>query len=110
VLDRNFSLQAINTVCLADFTYIATGEGWLYLAAVMDLCLRKINVSSMSEWETVGTTAPGKLLCHIRGKGPDYLRPVLKFFYQASLKKGNILKVVHVIKSLHNPPLIYAVF
>ena len=23
-------------------TYIPTGEGWLYLAAVMDLCTRKI--------------------------------------------------------------------
>jgi len=29
-------------VCLADITYIATGGGWLYPAAVLDLTTRKI--------------------------------------------------------------------
>jgi len=33
---------APNTIWLADITYIATGEGWLYLAAVLDLATRKI--------------------------------------------------------------------
>ncbi len=31
-----------NQVWVSDITYIATAEGWLYLAAVMDLCSRKI--------------------------------------------------------------------
>ncbi len=31
-----------DTVWLADITYIATGEGWLYLAAVMGLATPKI--------------------------------------------------------------------
>ena len=31
-----------NRVWVTDITYIATVEGWLYLAAVMDLCSRKI--------------------------------------------------------------------
>jgi putative transposase len=31
-----------NTIWVADITYIWTLEGWLYLAAVMDLCSRKI--------------------------------------------------------------------
>jgi len=34
---------------LADLTYIATGEGWLYLAAVLDLFSRKIVGWAMSE-------------------------------------------------------------
>jgi transposase InsO family protein len=42
LLDRNFTAPAPNHVWLADITYIPTGEGWLYLAAVMDLYSRKI--------------------------------------------------------------------
>jgi putative transposase len=41
-LDRNFTAAAPNRVWLADITYIETDEGWLYLAAVMDLFSRKI--------------------------------------------------------------------
>jgi transposase InsO family protein len=42
LLDRNFTTDDPNRVWLADITYIATQEGWLYLAAVMDLFSRKI--------------------------------------------------------------------
>src|SRR5262245_43495211 len=42
LLDRNFTADDPNRVWLADITYIATQEGWLYLAAVMDLYSRKI--------------------------------------------------------------------
>jgi putative transposase len=42
LIDRNFTAAAPNRVWLADITYIPTGEGWLYLAAVMDLHSRKI--------------------------------------------------------------------
>ena len=42
LLNRNFTAVAPNQVWLADITYIETAEGWLYLAAVMDLFSRKI--------------------------------------------------------------------
>jgi putative transposase len=42
LLDRNFTAEDPNRVWLADITYIATQEGWLYLAALMDLFSRKI--------------------------------------------------------------------
>lgn len=42
VIDRNFGALAPNQKWLADITYIATKEGWLYLAAVLDLYSRKI--------------------------------------------------------------------
>jgi transposase InsO family protein len=42
LLKQAFTATAPNTVWLADITYIATGEGWLYLAAVLDLATRKI--------------------------------------------------------------------
>jgi putative transposase len=41
-LDRNFQVEQPNEVWAADITYIATAQGWLYLAIVMDLCTRRI--------------------------------------------------------------------
>jgi putative transposase len=49
LLERDFVAAAPDQVWLADITYIPTDEGWLYLAAVMDLCSRKIVGWSMSE-------------------------------------------------------------
>jgi transposase InsO family protein len=42
VLDRQFEPGAANRAWAADITSIATGEGWLYLAAVEDLYSRQI--------------------------------------------------------------------
>ncbi len=49
LLNRQFEPVAANHAWAADITYIATGEGWLYLAAVEDLHSRKIIGWSMSE-------------------------------------------------------------
>ncbi len=48
VLDRRFEAQAPNRKWVADFTYIWTGEGWLYVAAVLDLFSRRVVGWSMS--------------------------------------------------------------
>ena len=42
LLDRNFEAERPDEKWLADITYIATGEGWLYLAAILDLYTRRI--------------------------------------------------------------------
>jgi transposase InsO family protein len=42
VLDRDFQADAPNQKWSSDITYIATRQGWLYLAVVMDLFSRKI--------------------------------------------------------------------
>src|SRR5437899_2413758 len=42
LLERNFTATAPNRIWLADITYIETDQGWLYLAAVMDLYSRRI--------------------------------------------------------------------
>ena len=49
VLDRRFDGWRVNQAWVADITYIATGEGWLYLACVMDLASRRIVGWSMSD-------------------------------------------------------------
>lgn len=41
-LDRQFEQQLPDRAWAADITYVPTDQGWLYLAAVMDLCSRKI--------------------------------------------------------------------
>ncbi len=48
-LNRRLDGWQVNQAWVADITYIATDEGWLYLACVMDLASRKIVGWSMSE-------------------------------------------------------------
>ena len=42
LLDQNFVADRPDQVWLADIPYIPTGEGWLYLAVVLDLFTRKV--------------------------------------------------------------------
>ena len=42
VLDRQFTADQPNRKWIADFTYIWTAEGWLYVAAVLDLFSRRV--------------------------------------------------------------------
>ena len=42
LLARNFNPKAPDLVWSGDITYIATDEGWLYLAAVLDLFSRQV--------------------------------------------------------------------
>ena len=42
LLDREFHPSAPNTVWTGDITYVATDEGWLYLAVVIDLFSRQV--------------------------------------------------------------------
>ncbi len=48
VLDRQFGAPAPNSKWVADFTYIWTAEGWLYVAAVLDLFSRRVVGWSMN--------------------------------------------------------------
>lgn len=47
-LQRQFDVQEPNRVWVTDITYIRTHEGWLYLAAVIDLFSRQVIGWSMS--------------------------------------------------------------
>jgi len=49
IVDRDFQPAGKNQTWVADITYVATSEGWLYLAAVEDLFTRQIVGWSMSE-------------------------------------------------------------
>jgi transposase InsO family protein len=49
LLGRKFAVDRPDAVWLADISYIPTGEGWLYLAAVKDMATREIVGWSMSD-------------------------------------------------------------
>lgn len=57
ILQRRFDGWQPNQAWVGDISYIATGEGWLYLAVVMDLASRRIVGWSMSE------SMDAKLVC-----------------------------------------------
>lgn len=47
LLDRQFHVDQPDRVWTSDITCVATNEGWLYVATVLDLCTRKIIGLSM---------------------------------------------------------------
>jgi transposase InsO family protein len=49
LLGRRFAAERPATVWLADISYLPTGEGWLYLAAIEDLATRQIVGWSMAD-------------------------------------------------------------
>ena len=62
VLDRQFHASVPNTKWIADFTYIWTAEGWLYVLAVIDLFSRRAVGWSMSTSMTAQLVGPMPLL------------------------------------------------
>ena len=42
LVGRNFSSERPNQVWVSDITYVRTGQGWLYLAVVLDLFARRV--------------------------------------------------------------------
>jgi putative transposase len=97
VLDRRFDTGAPNRKWVADITYVATQEGWLYLAAVMDLCSRKIVGWSMADHMrtdlavdalnmAIARRQPERGLLHHSDRGVQYASED----YQELLKRNGI--------------------
>jgi putative transposase len=83
LLNRNFSAAAPNLVWLTDITYVETAQGWLYLAAVMDLYSRRIVGWAMDDHlrtelplaalnMAISTRRPGPNLIHHSDRGAQY--------------------------------------
>lgn len=83
VLARGFVVSTTNTVWVSDITYIATAEGWLYLAVVLDLCSRRVVGWAMSSrlttdlvlrafWMAVLMRRPPKGLLFHSDRGSQY--------------------------------------
>lgn len=83
LLERDFSVERPNQVWLGDITYIRTEEGWLYLAALMDLFSRRIvgwnTAERIDRWLTLTalqkamrTRRPKPGLIHHSDQGGQY--------------------------------------
>jgi len=57
LLEQDFSADASNRKWVSDITYVATDEGWLYLAVVLDLYSRLVVGWAMSERMTANSYA-----------------------------------------------------
>ncbi|WP_156947059.1 IS3 family transposase [Bradyrhizobium sp. WSM3983] len=73
LLDRQFVAERPNQKWIADFTYIWTAEGWLYVSAVIDLFSRRVVGWSMSASMTAQLVADGLLMAIWRRGKPDAL-------------------------------------
>jgi putative transposase len=62
LLDRQFAAERPNQKWIADFTYIWTAEGWLYVAAMIDLFSRRVVGWSMSAGMTAQLVADALLM------------------------------------------------
>lgn len=73
ILDRQFHATQPNRKWIADFTYIWTAEGWLYVAAVLDLFSRRVVGWSMSATMTAQLVTDALLMAIWRRGKSDAL-------------------------------------
>lgn len=106
LLDRRFAVAAPNKAWVTDITYIATDEGWLYLAGVKDLFNGELvgyaldsrmtqNLVTQALFRAVAGKRPGNGLIHHSDRGSQYCahayQKLLRHFgMQVSMsRKGN---------------------
>lgn len=73
LLDRAFEASAPNQKWVADFTYIWTAEGWLYVAAVVDLFSRRVVGWAMKAEMTAQLVTDALIMAIWRRGKPDRL-------------------------------------
>ncbi len=83
ILDRKFEVAAPDVAWVTDITYVWTDEGWLYLAAILDLFSRRVVGLAMSERidralviealrVAIGRRMPDAGLVHHSDRGSQY--------------------------------------
>ena len=83
LLHRQFTAPAPNRIWLADIPYIPTGEGWLYLAVILDMFSRRVVGWAVSETMpqeltisalqmAITNRRPGPGLLHHSDRGSQY--------------------------------------
>jgi putative transposase len=73
LLERQFAADGPNRKWVADFTYIWTAEGWLYVAAVIDLFSRRVVGWSMQASMTAQLVTDALMMAIWRRGKPDAL-------------------------------------
>ena len=106
LLNQDFEVSGPNKAWVADITYVATDEGWLYLAGIKDLWNREIVGYAMSQrmtqdlvgqalFQAVAKRRPPEGLIHHSDRGSQYCsksfqKLMKQFKMQPSMsRKGN---------------------
>ena len=106
LLDQQFTVSAPNRVWVTDITYVATDEGWLYLAGIKDLFNGELvgyaldermtqNLMMQALFRAVAARRPGRGLVHHSDRGSQYCahayqRLLRQFGMQVSMsRRGN---------------------
>lgn len=100
-LNRQFHVAAPNRVWGSDITYVATREGWLYLAIVVDLFSRKIVGWALSDSlatplvtaaleMAIGQRHPAPGLLHHSDRGSQYASAAYQRLLQAQAMHGSM--------------------
>lgn len=98
VLNRDFTAQQVNQKWVVDLTYLWTQEGWLYLAAVLDIFSRRVVGWALAEHMreelvedalrmAIGRRCPPKGLLHHSDRGIQYA----SYAYQACMKETGMV-------------------
>jgi len=98
VLDRKFEVDAPDVAWVTDITYVWTAEGWLYLAAILDLFSRRVVGIAMSERidrelvlealrVAIGRRVPNAGLLHHSDRGSQYA----SIDYQQALDRHGVV-------------------
>jgi len=98
LLQQDFTAEQPNQRWVADFTYVATQEGWLYVATVLDLFSRRIVGLAMSDRMTADLVSqalqqalkhrqPPSDLIHHSDRGSQYTSSC----FQELLQEHNII-------------------
>ena len=103
LVGRDFSASHINKLWLSDITYIWTWEGWMYLAAVMDVYNRQIVGWALYDRlnKTLVVNALTKALQE-RSPQPGLIFHSDRGSQYASHKVKKILKAWHIHQSMSN--------
>lgn len=101
ILNRDFATTKINQKWCCDITYIRTGEGWLYLAVVIDLYSRAVIGWSMNQRMNKALVCDALLMALFRRKFPkDVIVHSDRGSQYCSIRYQNLLQNNRLIGSM----------
>jgi transposase InsO family protein len=72
LVNRVFDTGRLDAVWISDITYLATGQGWLYLAVVRDACSRRVLGWAIEDHQRAGLVTDAlKMAISERGRLPE---------------------------------------
>lgn len=101
VLERNFHVDLPNTAWVTDVTYVWTHEGWLYLAAILDLFSRRVVgwAASANNDRALAFSALDRAIAARRPE-PGLVHHSDRGSVYASIDYGDALSIVGAVKSM----------